>query len=131
MQGSENLDSLSNDESWLHEPQFKKKLEKADKWMRHYLANYPDRVEERWFVLYMEFQCDVHALSPIESDKVVETLRTLAPMSWDSVLKNGSFECKELASIPGKYVLRLSDSYCAVVGRDGRRMLYLALHLDA
>lgn len=126
-----NTASVPDDESWVHEAEFKNKLDSAEKWMHHYIANYPDRDGSNWVILPNVFQCEVHELSALEMENVVETLKRIWSMSWDGILKDGNLDCKELASDPGKYALRLSDSHRAIAGRDGRRMLFLTLHEDS
>lgn len=114
-------------EQWAHEPEFKSRLASADKWMRHYIATYPDQEGSNWMIFHNVFQCEVHELGTVEVGKIVDTLKKIKPMDWDGLLDDGDLDCKELAGETEKYTLRLSESHRAIVGRDGRRLLLLVL----
>lgn len=118
---------VSSNDQWAHEPEFRSRLTSADEWMRRYIANYPDQEGSNWLILWNLFQCEFHELAPAECGEIVDTLKKLKLMNWDSLLGDEGLDCKELEGTPGKYTLRLSESHRAIVGRDGRRLLLLVL----
>lgn len=77
-----------------------------------------------------EFQSQLFDLDVPEVKKIFKTFRKLQGMTWNAVFKDHGLKWEEPKSAPGKYTIRLSQSYRAVVIRDGAFMRCQALHLD-
>lgn len=117
----------STNDDWTHQPESKAKLNSAKAWMQQYIADYPDDGRSSWWILHKVFQCDVHELGTLQLSAVVDTLRKIKTMDWNGLLADEELDCKEIAGESGKYTLRLSDLHRAIVGRDGRRLVFLVL----
>jgi mRNA-degrading endonuclease YafQ of YafQ-DinJ toxin-antitoxin module len=79
---------------------------------------------------YPAFQSALFELDMTELKKVVRTLRKLQAMSWNELFRDHGLKWEELKSVSGKYTIRLSLSYRAVVLRQGAWMRFEALHVD-
>jgi hypothetical protein len=79
---------------------------------------------------FPEFQAEIFDLDASEVKKLFKTFRKLRGMTWNEVFRDHGLKWEELRSVPGKYTIRLSQSYRSVVIRDGRWMRFEALHLD-
>lgn len=79
---------------------------------------------------YPEFQSELFNLDTFEAKKVLKTFRKLVTMTWSGVFKDHGLKWEEVKSFPGKYTIRLSQSYRAVVIREGCWMRFQSLHLD-
>lgn len=79
---------------------------------------------------YPDFQSELFDLEPSELRKVFKTLRKLRALTWQEVFRDKGLHWEELKSRPGKYTVRLSQSYRAVVIRDNVAMRFMTLHPD-
>ena len=79
---------------------------------------------------YPEFQTELFDLDISELKKVIKTFKKISTMSWNEVFKDHGLKWEALKSFTGKYTIRLSQSYRAVVTRDGSWMRFQTLHLD-
>ena len=65
------------------------------------------------------FQSELFSLDAPEIKKVFKALRKLKVLTWNEVFQDHGLKWEELTSLPGKYTIRLSQSYRAVVVREG------------
>jgi inosine/xanthosine triphosphate pyrophosphatase family protein len=79
---------------------------------------------------YPEFQSQLLDLEPTELRKVFKSLKKIRALTWQAVFQDKGLHWEELKSRPGKYTVRLSQGYRAVVIRDGTAMRFQALHPD-
>lgn len=79
---------------------------------------------------YPAFQSELFELDASELKKVIKTLKKLKAMTWNDVFRDHGLRWEEPRSTPGKYTVRLSQSYRAVVVRDGRWIRFQTLHQD-
>ena len=79
---------------------------------------------------YPDFQAELFELDPAELRKVFKTLKKLRALTWQDTFRDKGLHWEELKSRPGKYTVRLSQSYRAFVIRDGAAMRFLMLHPD-
>ena len=79
---------------------------------------------------YPDFQAELFELDPAELRKVFKTLKKLRALTWQDTFRDKGLHWEELKSRPGKYTVRLSQSYRAIVIRDGAAMRFLMLHPD-
>lgn len=79
---------------------------------------------------YPDFQAELLDLDPAELRKVFKSLKKLRTLTWQTILRDKGLHWEELKSRPGKYTVRLSQSYRAIVIRDGAAMRFLTLHPD-
>ena len=79
---------------------------------------------------YPEFQTELFDLDISELKKVIKTFKKISTMSWNEVFKDHGLKWEALKSYQDKYTIRLSQSYRAVVTRDGSWMRFQTLHLD-
>ncbi len=121
---------IPEDERWVHEPEFRKRFEWADRWMQHYIPTYPYRVGDNWVVFNKNFQCEMHTQSESSQAAIFKSLKKVVATDWASVSLDGDLECKELVSLPGYFKIRLTPKHQVVVGSDGNRALFLTLHSE-
>ena len=76
------------------------------------------------------FQSELFALDAAEGRKVFRTLKKLRGMTWNEVFRDHGLKWEEPTSIHGRYTIRLSQSYRAVVVREGNWIRFQALHQD-
>ena len=76
------------------------------------------------------FQEDLFALDGNEVKKVLKTLRKISDLTWAQIYLDHGLKWEEIKSMPGKYTLRLSQSYRAIAVREGAWMRFAALPLD-
>lgn len=76
------------------------------------------------------FQADLFDLDASEIRKILKTLKKLRGLAWNEVFRDSGLKWEEIKSVPGKYTIRLSQSYRAVVTREGGWMRFAALHPD-
>lgn len=79
---------------------------------------------------YPGFQAELLDLDPAELRKVFKTLKKLRTLTWQEVFRDKGLHWEELKSRPGKYTIRLSQKYRAVVIRQDTSMRLLTLHPD-
>ena len=79
---------------------------------------------------YPDFQTELFDLDVPELKKIGKTFRKLQSMTWLDVFKDAGLKWEEPKSSPGKYTIRLSLSYRAVVVRNGAWMRFESLHPD-
>ena len=79
---------------------------------------------------YPEFQSELFDLDISEVKKVFKTLKKVKAMTWNEVFRDSGLKWEEPKSSPGKYTIRLSQSYRAVVVREGSWMRFQTLHPD-
>ena len=76
------------------------------------------------------FQSDLFDLETTEIKKIIKTLKKLRGLTWNGVFRDQGLNWEEVKSMHGKYTIRLSRSYRAVVIREGAWMRFAALHRD-
>lgn len=76
------------------------------------------------------FPSELFALDAPEIKKVFKTLTKLRALTWSEVFQDHGLKWEELRSLPGKYTIRLSQSYRAVVVRENAFMRFQTLHHD-
>ena len=76
------------------------------------------------------FQSELFALDASEIKKVFKAFKKLKALTWNEVFQDHGLKWEELKSLPGKYTIRLSQSYRAVVVREGAFMRLQTLHRD-
>lgn len=76
------------------------------------------------------FQADLFDLDASEVKKVLKTLKKLKGLTWNEVFRDRGLNWEEVKSLPGKYTIRLSQSYRAVATREGGWMRFAAIHQD-
>lgn len=79
---------------------------------------------------YPAFQAELFGLDAAEARKVFKTLKKLRAMTWNEVFRDHGLKWEEPKGAPGKYTIRLSQSYRAVVIREGGWIRFQALHQD-
>ena len=79
---------------------------------------------------YPEFQSKLFDVDVSEVKKILRTLKKLRGMTWSEVFGDHGLKWEEPKSVPGKFTVRLSQSYRAVVTRDGGFMRFETLHQD-
>lgn len=121
---------MQDREDWVRAPEFKKKLDAAQKWMLQYLEHYPNQEGAPGLAMNNVFQSELHGLDDVRQGEIIATLKRLLSMDWGTILQDCTLECKALAGEPGSYALRLSESHRAIVCINGSRLVYLALHKD-
>jgi len=76
------------------------------------------------------FQTTLFDLDVQELKKVLKTFKKIKAMTWKDVFVDKGLHWEEIKSIPGKYTIRLSQSYRAVAIREGSFMRFQALNQD-
>lgn len=76
------------------------------------------------------FQKRLFELDASEIKKVFKTFIKLQQMTWQTVFQDHGLKWEQVKNQPGTFTIRLSQSYRAVVERDGPYMLFQTLHLD-
>lgn len=79
---------------------------------------------------YPAFQSELFALDVAEVKKAFKTLKKIKSMTWGEIFKDNGLKWEELKSAPGKFSIRLSQSYRAVVVREGAFMRLQTLCQD-
>jgi hypothetical protein len=79
---------------------------------------------------YPEFQSELFDADVSELKKIFKTFKKLQAVTWNDVFRDNGLKWEEIKSVPGKYTIRLSQSYRAVVFREGNFMRFQALHQD-
>lgn len=77
---------------------------------------------------YPAFQDELLDLDAPEIKKIIKALKKIKGLTWNDLFRDHGLKWEELKSIPGKYTVRLSQSYRAVVVREGCWMRFQALH---
>jgi hypothetical protein len=77
-----------------------------------------------------EFQGKLFVLDVGEVKKIFKTFKKLQGLTWNEVFRDNGLKWEEIKSLPGKFTVRLSQSYRAVVVRDGLFMRFQSLHPD-
>lgn len=122
--------SIPESERWVHEPEFKKRLEWADSWMQDYIPRYPYREGDKWVVLHKNFQVEMSNQSESSQAAILKIIKKVLAADWATILQDADLDCKELESLPGYLKLRLTDKHQVVVGSDGKRAMFLTLHSE-
>ena len=79
---------------------------------------------------YPNFQSELFMLDANEIKKLFKTLKKLRTMTWNEVFRDHGLNWEEIKSVTGKYSIRLSQSYRAVVIREGCWIRFQTLHQD-
>ncbi|MDB5796876.1 MAG: hypothetical protein JWP36_778 [Paucimonas sp.] len=79
---------------------------------------------------YLEFQKELFNLDVGDVRKIFATFKKLRAMTWQEIFKDKGLHWEEVKTVSGKYTVRLSQSYRAVVRRDGDYMRFASLHPD-
>ena len=79
---------------------------------------------------YPAFQDELFELDASEIKKAIKTFRKLKNLTWNAVFWDNGLKWEELKSVPGKFTVRLSQSYRAIVVREGVFMRFQSLHRD-
>lgn len=79
---------------------------------------------------YPGFQSELFELDAPDLKKVIKTFKKLRGMTWNEVFRDHGLKWEEPGSMPGRYTIRLSQSYRAVAVREGRWIRFQALHQD-
>ena len=76
------------------------------------------------------FQSELFELDASEVRKILKTLKKIRGLSWNEVFRDQGLRWEEVRSMPGRYTIRLSQSYRAVAEREGGWMRFAVLHAD-
>lgn len=76
------------------------------------------------------FQDELFDLDASEFKKVCKALKKLKSLTWNDLFRDSGLNWEQLKSAEGKYSIRLSQSYRAVVRREGSFLRFQSLHLD-
>jgi len=79
---------------------------------------------------YPTFQDELLDLDAPEIKKIIKALKKIKGLAWNDLFRDNGLKWEELKSTPGKYTVRLSQSYRAVVVREGCWMRFQTLHQD-
>jgi len=79
---------------------------------------------------YPGFQGELFELDASELRKIFKTLKKVRRLVWHQVFTDKGLHWEEVKTFPGRYTVRLSLSYRAVVVREEAFMRFQALHLD-
>lgn len=79
---------------------------------------------------YPPFQRELFELDAGEYRAVARNLRKLSAMSWSEVYADHGLKWEAVRSMPGRFTIRLSQKFRAVVFRDGDFIRFMALHPD-
>lgn len=79
---------------------------------------------------YPVFQDELFNLDVSEIRKSIKTFRKIKGLTWNEVFRDQGLKWEALKSVPEKYTVRLSQSYRAVVVREGCWMRFQTLHQD-
>lgn len=86
--------------------------------------------EVRLDLNYPDFQSKLFGLDASELRKLFKTYKKLQGLTWNEVFRDHGLKWEELKSVSGKFSIRLSQSYRAVVVRDRAFMRFQSLHQD-
>ena len=64
---------------------------------------------------YPGFQSELFDLDASEVKKAFKTFKKIRIMTWSAVFRDHGLKWEELKSVPGKFSIRLSQSYRAVI----------------
>lgn len=79
---------------------------------------------------YPAFQDELFDLDAPEIKKIIKALKKIRGLTWNDLFRDHGLKWEEIKSTNGKYTVRLSQSYRAVVVREGCWMRFQALHQD-
>lgn len=79
---------------------------------------------------YPAFQDELFDLDIPEIKKIIKTFKKLRLLTWNELFRDQGLKWEELKSVPGKYTLRLSQSYRVVVIREKDWLRFQTLHQD-
>ena len=79
---------------------------------------------------YPPFQRELFELEAGEFRAVARNLRKLSSMSWNDVYADHGLKWEAVRSMPGRFTIRLSEKFRAVVAREGDFIRFMALHPD-
>ena len=109
-----------NTEGWAHEHGTQVNLAEADQWLLDRTRAAGARLH-----MFMPMQCELHRLEKAASLEIIQSVMHLTTMTWDEAIESG--ECIELATVPGRFCVRLSPSSRGIVAKDGQAMVFLVL----
>ena len=79
---------------------------------------------------YPPFQRELFELEAGEYRAVARNLRKLSSMTWNDVYADHGLKWEAVRSMPGRFTIRLSQKFRAVVAREGDFIRFMALHAD-
>ncbi len=79
---------------------------------------------------YPPFQRELFELEAGDFRAVARNLRKLSSMSWNDVYADHGLKWEAVRSMPGRFTIRLSQKFRAVVAREGDFIRFMALHPD-
>ena len=79
---------------------------------------------------YSEFQKELFDLDVNEVKKIFKTFKKIHKMTWNQLFTDSGLNWEEIKNATGKYTIRVSLQYRAVVVRDGQFMRFLLLVTD-
>lgn len=79
---------------------------------------------------FPEFQSELFEMDASEIKKTFKTFKKIRSSSWTDIFRDNGLKWEEIKSLPGKYSIRISQSYRAVAVRDGIFMRFQSLHKD-
>ncbi len=79
---------------------------------------------------YPAFPDELFDLDAPEIRKIIKALKKIKGLAWNDLFRDYGLKWEELKSTPGKYTVRLSQSYCAVDVREECWMRFQTLHQD-
>jgi hypothetical protein len=79
---------------------------------------------------YPAFQSELFELDAPELKKIIKIFKKLWGMSWNDVFKDRGLKWEAPKSTPGKFTIRRSQSYRAIVVRADCWMRFQTLHQD-
>ncbi len=79
---------------------------------------------------YPAFQSELFELDASDVKKVFKAFKKIRGSTWNEVFRDNGLKWEQPKSSPGRFTLRVSQSYRAVVVREGRSMRFQALHPD-
>mgnify|MGYP003382501411 FL=1 len=79
---------------------------------------------------YPAFQRELFEMEAGEFRAVARNLRKLSSMTWNDVYADHGLKGEAVRSMPGRFTIRLSQKFRAVVAREGDFIRFMALHPD-
>ena len=79
---------------------------------------------------YPAFQSELFDLDASDVKKVFKAFKKIRGLTWNEVFRDNGLKWEQPKSSPGRFTIRVSQSYRAVVVREGRAMRFQALHPD-
>jgi len=79
---------------------------------------------------FPRFQAELFDLDASDIKKIFKTLKKIRAITWNEVFRDQGLRWEEVKTAPGSYTIRLSQSYRAVIMRDGAAMRFVAITQD-